>query len=215
MNDDNDINEKAMEKVKRSSKYDVERNIRFQCLIGKTEVTLEIIVEPDPHGDGIGTHAHFHATLTCPNTKIVDFPEPDRCRLTNRTCPFIAPLGSYRRYEELRKRDYAHTIIQMVAFIELYGSQLMNKILATKRLPPIQSNLRLVELNRIMILSNLIDKKAFEKINQLRKIRNKLAHNPKEYLNFSEKELFELSMDARELTNAIGEKLLMFKNPTD
>ena len=66
-----------------------------------------------------------------------------------------------------------------------------------------------------MILSDLIDKKAFEKINQLRKIRNKLAHNPKEYLNFSEKELFELSMDARELSNAIGEKLLIFKNPTN
>ena len=138
-----------MEKLKKSSKYDAEKYIGFQCLIGKTEATLGIVVEPDPHGDGIGTHAHFHATLTRPNTKIVDFPEPDQCRLTNRTCPFIAPLGSYRRHAELRKRDYAHTIIQMMVFIELYGSQLVNKILAIKQLPPAQTDLRLVELNRL------------------------------------------------------------------
>ena len=215
MKDNSTVEERITKKLKKIRKYHVQRDINFQCLIGKTEATLGIIIEPDPHGDGKGTHAHFHTVITCPNTKILDVPEPDRCRITNRTCPFIAPLGSYRRNPELRKRDYAHTIIQMVAFIEFYGSQLVNKILANKRLPPIPTNLRLVELNRIMILSDLIDKKAFEKINQLRKIRNKLAHNPKEYLSFSEKELFELSMDARELSDDIAEKLLMFRNPTN
>ena len=202
------------EKLKKSTKYHVTKNIGFQCLIGKTKAILGIIIEPDPHGDEQGTHAHFHTTLICPNIKIVDIPEPDRCQITNRTCPLIAPLGSHKRDTELRKLDYAHTIIQMMAFIEFYGSQLVNIFLTTKGLPPTQSNLRLVELARIMVISDLIDKEEFEKINRLRKVRNKLAHNPKEYLNFSEKELFELSMDARKLSNTVRKIVERFNNPT-
>jgi len=206
LNDNGNTDEEAMEKLRKSAKYDVDKNICFQCLIGKTEAILGIFIEPDPHGDRIGTDAHFHTTVRCPKKKIVDIPEPDRCRITNTTCPFIASFGSHERDSKLRKRDYAHKIIQMMAFVEFYGSQLVNVILVTKGLPLIQSNLRLVELNRIMIVSDLIDKKLFGKINRLRKIRNKLAHNPKEYLNFSEKELFELSMDAQELSDTMGKK---------
>lgn len=191
-----------MEKLKKSTRYDVTKNIRFQCLIGKTEAILDITVEPDPHGDGRGTHAHFHTTLSCPNKKIVDIPEPDRCQIINTTCPFIAPLGSYERNPNLRKFNYANMIIQAMAFIEFYGSQLVNKLLTTRSLPPI-SNPRLLELSRIMVVSDLIDREEFGRINKLRKVRNKLAHNPKEYLNFSEKKLFELSMGAQELSNTV------------
>ena len=129
----------------------VRESIYFQCFLGKTEAILGILVEPDPHGDETGTHAHFHTTLICPNQKIVDVPEPDRCQITDRTCPFIAPCGSHERDPELRKRDYAHTIIRMMAFVEFYGEQLVNKILTTKGLPRTEYRLRLVELARIMI----------------------------------------------------------------
>ena len=202
------------DRLKKSTKYDVTRNMCFQCLLGKTEAVLGIFVEPDPHGDETGTHAHFHTTLTCPNKKIVDFPEPDRCQIMNKTCRFIAPLGSHERDPELRKRDYAHTIIRMMAFVEFYGSQLVNTILATKGRPPIRYNLRLVELARIMIISGLIDKELFQEIDKLRRIRNKLTHNPKEYLNFSEKELFELSMDAQELSYTVRKLVEEFTNQT-
>lgn len=211
----NSDNDKIMEKLERSTKYDVTKNIRFRCLLRKTEAILGITIEPDPNGDETGTHAHFHTSILCSNIKIVDLPEPDRCQITNKTCRFIAPFGSHKRDLQLRKRDYATTIIQMVAFIEFYGSQLVNKILATKGLSHIQENLRLVDLARIIIVSDLIDKELFEKINKLRKIRNKLAHNPREYLNFSEKQLYKLSMDAREVSDDLRKTVEELDNPTE
>jgi uncharacterized protein YutE (UPF0331/DUF86 family) len=91
----------------------------------------------------------------------------------------------------------------MMAFVEFYGSQLMNSLFVDKGLPIPRDSLRLSELSRIMVISDLIDEKDYKKIDKLRKIRNKLAHRPKKYLSFSEKELFELSMEARELSDSI------------
>ena len=135
------MNEYNSVALKKATKYDVRKSMRFHCLIGKTEATLSVIIEPDPHGDERGTHAHFHTVPMCPKIKIVDIPEPDRCQITNKTCPFIAPLGSSKRNPELRKLDYAYTIIQKMAFIEFYGSQLVNEILGSKGLTPAQDNL--------------------------------------------------------------------------
>jgi hypothetical protein len=195
------------ERLKKAWQHDVNERMRFRCLIGKTEATLSIMIEPDPHGDERGTHAHFHTIITCPNIKIVDLPEPDRCRITDNTCPFIAPLGSSERSPELRKLGYAHDIIQKMAFIEFYGSQLVNAIFSTKGLASVQENLRVAELSRIMIMSDLVDNETYDKINRLRRIRNKLAHNPKQHLKFSEKQLFEWSMEARELSSAVAKLL--------
>lgn len=207
MDNNSDNDKDIMEKQKKPAKYDVRKDVPFFCLIGNTQASLYLMIEPGPHGDEKGTHAHFHTILSCPKIRIVDIPEPDRCQILNRTCPFIAPLGSHKRKPELRKLDYAHTIIQMMAFIEFYGTQLVNVLLATKGLRRAKDNLRLLELTRIMLLSDLIDKQQFQKIGKLRKIRNKLAHRPKEYLRFSETELFQSSMEARELSYLFGKIL--------
>lgn len=204
-----------MEKLKKSARYDVSQDMRFHCLVGKTQVILSIMIEPDPHGDGKGTHAHFHTTILCPKMKIVDIPEPDRCQILNRTCPFIAPFGSHRRDPELRKFNYAHKIIHMMASIEFDGTQLLNILLTTKGLARTKENPRLLELTRIMVVSDLINKEEFQKIDKLRKIRNKLAHGPKEYLKFSEKELFELSISAQELSNIIKRAVASLEKSSD
>lgn len=189
--------------MQKAHEYDRHTEINFHCFIGETEAILSMLLERDPHGDGKGTHAHFHTIIMCPKLKIVDYPEPDRCQVTEKTCPFIAPLGSPKRYSKLRKFDYAHTIIQMMAFVEFYGAQLVNSLFADKGLPPPRDNPRLSELSRIMVISHLIHDEDFRKINKLRKIRNKLAHRPKAYLSFSEKELFKLSREAQELSGSI------------
>jgi len=197
------MNDSTKTDLKKATRHDVDKDILFHCLIGNSEVILFIMIEPDPHGDETGNHAHFHTGIRCPNIEIVDFPEPDRCQITDMTCPFIAPLGSHERSPELRKRNYAHTIIQMMALIEAYGSQLVNKVLGSKGLRHTPDNLRVVELANIMIISGWIDNETFEKINSLRRVRNKFAHKPRQYLEFTEKELYEMSIDARELANAI------------
>jgi hypothetical protein len=194
-------------RLKKAFQYDVNGKIPFRCLIGKTDAELHIMIEPDPHGDESGNHSHFHTVTMCPNIKIVDTPEPDRCRITNGTCPFIAPFGSDERSPELRKFRYANEIIQKIAFIEFYGSQLVNKILQKKKLAPIRYSLRVAELEKILIVSDLIDAETYRKVGNLRRIRNKLAHSPKEYLKFSEKELYECSKDADRLSFLVADLL--------
>ena len=192
---------------KKASKYDMKERIQFRCLIGKTDATLSITIEPDPHGDERGTHSHFHTVTMCPNLKIVGFPEPDRCRITDNTCPFIAPLGSDERYPERRKFGYASTIIQKIAFIEFYGSQLVNEMLKEKKLEPIGDSLRVAELEKILVISDLVDAETYQKVGKLRRLRNKLAHNPKQYLKFTEKELYNWSLEADKLSYAVAEML--------
>jgi hypothetical protein len=193
--------------LKKAFKYDVEETLHFHCLIGKTDATLTITIEPDPHGDEKGTHSHFHIAHFCANLKIMDLPDPDRCRITDNTCPFIAPLGSDERYTERRKLAYASTIIQKIAFIEFYGSQLVNEILKIKKIKPIGYSLRVAELEKILVISDLIDAETYQKVGELRKMRNKLAHSPNEYLKFEEKELYNWSNEASKLSYAVAELL--------
>jgi hypothetical protein len=192
---------------RKATKYDVSTDIPFRCLIGKTDAELHIMIEPDPHGDERGTHSHFHALMMCPNMKIVDVPEPDRCKITDNTCPFIAPLGSDERNPELRKFRYANEIIQKIASIEFYGSQFVNEILRKKKLAPIQYNLRVAELEKILVVSDLIDVETYRKVGILRRMRNKLAHSPKEYLKFSERDLYECSREADRLSYVFADLL--------
>jgi hypothetical protein len=204
------VNEDANDRITRLEKarqYDVREDIPFRCLIGKTDAKLHIMIEPDPHGDERGTHSHFHTVLMCPNVKVVGIPEPDRCQITDSTCPFVAPVGSEERYPELRKFRYANEIIQKIAFIEFYGSQLVNEILKKKKLAPIQYSLRVAELEKILVVSDLIDTETYRKIVDLRRMRNKLAHSPKEYLKFAEKELYGYSIDAGKLSHVVADLL--------
>jgi hypothetical protein len=194
-------------RYKKATKYDVGKGIPFRCLIGKTDAELNITIEPDPHGDESGTHSHFHTVTMCPNMRIVDIPEPDRCRIINGTCPFVAPLSSDERSPELRKFRYANEIIQKIAFIEFYGSQLVNEILREKKLTPIQYNLRVAELEKILVVSDLIDAETYRKVGKLRRLRNKLAHSPKEYLQFSEKDLYKSSIEADKLSYVFADLL--------
>jgi hypothetical protein len=129
-----------------------------------------------------------------------------RCKITDSTCPFIAPLGSDEVSPERRKFGYANTIIQNIAFIEFYGSQLVNEILQKKKLAPIHS-LRVAELEKILVISDLIDAETYQKIGKLRRMRNKLAYSPKEYLKFTERDLNECSIEAIALSYVVADLL--------
>ena len=55
------INRKGVKGV--TNEADINVDIPFKCKIGGVKATLGILIEPDPHGDGKGAHAHFHTTI--------------------------------------------------------------------------------------------------------------------------------------------------------
>lgn len=61
-----------------AKKAQVRSTTPFLCRIGSVQAELNILIEPDPSGDGQGTLAHFHCGIHCPKIKSVDPPEPDR-----------------------------------------------------------------------------------------------------------------------------------------
>jgi len=195
---DKGLEKRLREMYEKSIKHDVQTSIPFRCFIGKTKAILVVLIEPDPHGDGSGTHAHFHTAIVCPKLKVAKLPEPDRCQITDETCPFVAPLGSPWRHPEARKGIYAHEIIQSMALIEFYGTQVVNEKVF-KPLGLRKSFLKLAELSTLLVVANIINKDLFKKIERLRKVRNRLAHEPRAYLEFDERELFELSLEARSI----------------
>jgi len=76
-----------------------------------------------------------------------------------------------------------------------------------EEIPPIRYNLRVAELEKILVVSDLIDAKTYQKVGNLRRMRNKLAHSPKEYLKFSEKKLYECSRETDKLSYVIADRL--------
>jgi hypothetical protein len=186
---------------KKSVEADRECDLSFLCKIGQVDAELNVSVEPDPHGDGTGRHAHFHTIIMCPKIKIPDAHEPDRCRVTDETCPFVEPLGGYERNPDSRKWIYAQQFLHHVSSIEFSGTQLLSASLMSKG---IEIRSELPDLSfatgmRLLYALGLIDEPTHKNIAGLRKHRNKLAHDPRAYLTFQEQDLFELMLKSRSL----------------
>lgn len=188
-------------------------HIPFLCKIGQVQARLGVCVEPDPHGDGKGTHAHFHTVITCPKTKIVDWPEPDRCSVIDRTCPFWEPAGGYKRDETQRKWQYAHQLIHYSGYLEVYGIQLLSEALRFRgfeisgELP----DLRFQEIIDFLSTLKLVDHELSSSLTKIRKVRNTLAHQPAAYQEFAEKELYELVLLAEDIADKLRNEVSNFK----
>ena len=200
------MNEEWYKKAKES---DVIVSTSFFCKIGQVEAKLTMYIEPDPHGNGAGTHAHFHTPLLCPKTKIVEYPEPDRCQVTDQTCPFWEPVGGYQRDVNTRKWVYAHRFLHQASLIEFYGVQLLETAFKLKgfnmmRELPDMSYWLLVSLLHSL---GLVNKDEHNELQKLREKRNRLAHEPRAYASFGEKELFELVAKAERVVSFMRDKI--------
>lgn len=193
---------------KKSKEADVIQRIPFLCKIGQTEAYIYVHIEPDPHGDGKGTHAHFHAVPHCPKTKIVDYPEPDRCQVTNETCPFWEPTGGYQRDATTRKWVYSQQFIHYLSLAEFYGNQLIITTLRAKgfKVTTELPDFRFVDIIKLLRALEIINNDVYKDLNELRGKRNKLVHHKKTYKEFEEKELFELTSKAQKLASLLYEK---------
>jgi len=204
----------SLPNFEQSGKADVSTTLLFFCKIGQTEAKLFILIEPDPHGDGKGTHAHFLNVVHCPKIKIVEFPEPDRCKVTDKTCPFIEPFGGHERDPQERKWLHAHRFIGNVSSIDFYGTQLIATALKAKgfRDESVDKHFNELRLNfwqviKLLRALDLIDEPTHKKISYIEKKRNRLAHYPDSYAEFGERELFRLSEDATELASKLIRQL--------
>jgi hypothetical protein len=195
---------------KKSREADVTQRIPFFCKIGQVEAYIYVHIEPDPHGDDKGTHAHFHAVPHCPKIKIVNYPEPDRCQVTEETCPFWEPVGGYHRDETTRKWVYSQQFIHHISLAEFYGNQLIITALrakgfkVTKKLP----DFRFTDIITLLSALEIINNDVYKNLNELRVKRNTLVHRPEAYKEFEEKELYELALKALELATLLYGKSL-------
>lgn len=194
---------------KKAKESDVIVRTAFFCKIGRVEAKLTMYIEPDPHGDGTGTHAHFHTPLLCPKTKIVEYPEPDRCQVTDRTCPFWEPVGGYQRDVNTRKWVYAHRFLHQASLTEFYSTQLLIASLRSKGFKLTQNlpEIRLVDLIKLLRALDVLDNATCSELDNVRDKRNKLAHGPDAYLKYQEKMLYDLASKAENLASFLRVKI--------
>jgi len=198
------ISKEEVKHLENVYKYDLDIHIPFNCLIGKVESLLCISIEPDPHGDESGSCSHTHVTLICQKMKIGDSPESDCCGVTGEPCQF--DVGQHLD-TNIQKKIFSLEIIQNCAMIEHYGSICINHLLETKK---IERNLDFYHLGLFLFVAHLIDKDTYDKIEKIRKIRNKLAHRIDAYKllsNINLKEHMQLSKDISCLIMNVSIKL--------
>ncbi len=194
---------------KKAKESDVIVPTVFFCKIGQVQARLTMYIEPDPHGDGTGSHAHFHTPLVCPKIKIVEYPEPDRCKVTDSTCPFWEPVGGYQRNVNTRKWVYAHRFLHQVSLIEFYSTQLLivsfksRGFKVTQNLP----EFRLVDLIKLLRALEVLDNATCAEFDNVRGKRNRLTHGPEAYHKYQEKVLYDLSSKAEKLASFLSTKM--------
>ena len=70
----------------------------------------------------------------------------------------------------------------------------------------IKDDMKLVDVIKHLLEFEVIDINMYNTLNEMRKTRNRLAHNSEEYLSFEEIPLFELSNNARIISENLRKK---------
>lgn len=161
---------------------DVYVDTEFFCEIGKTYVRMMIMIEPAPANNA--DYCHFHTVTICPKTKIVEAPEPDRCAVTELPCKFLLPLSKSFADKLSRQKEYGIRILQFGAYLEYYSQVKLLECLKRKgievnmkRLP----HMKLGEKIRMLRAMNFIDDETYSKLMEVKRQRDKLAHEAKPY----------------------------------
>jgi hypothetical protein len=180
---------------------DVRSELNFFCEIGEVKALVGLHVEPAPHGDP--SHGHLHVSLLCEKVCIPDFPEPDRCSLTNRTCPFQLEFGHHLLHEESRKKDYANQILLSSAHIEYYGAIRLRRYHDSQGLSFNQRKLNLSRIIQLLKTNGLIDPVTYAELVRLKDCRNRLAHQVDALEKYTEQELYSFTVRAQKLIDTM------------
>lgn len=161
---------------------DVQIDTQFFCEIGKTYVRMMVMIEPAPCDKP--NYCHFHTTIMCPKTRIVEPPEPDRCAITELPCRFQTPLSKSFSDKLSRQKEYGLRILQYGAYFEYY---IQTKLLGCLKRKGVEVNMKrfprmtLDGKIRLLYSLNLIDSETYSKLIEVKNERNKLAHEAKPY----------------------------------
>ena len=161
---------------------DVHIDTEFFCEIGKTYVRMMVLIEPAPHDNP--SHCHLHTTIMCPKTRIVEIPEPDRCVITELPCNFQSPLSKFFEDKLSRQKEYGIRILQYGAYFEYYASTKLLECLKRKGIEVDMKRFPRMTLGgkiRLLYAMNLIDDETYSKLMEVKRERDKLAHEAKPY----------------------------------
>jgi len=155
--------------------FDVHIDTDFFCEVGKTFVHMMIMIEPNPMKHPL--HGHFHTTIICPKTRIVESPESDRCIVTELPCTFQFPVSKTFEDKITRQKEYGIQILQYGAYIEYYGSIKLKEELKRKGINADMKKMPHLDLDdiiRLLFAYGFIDNDTHSKLIELKKERNKL-----------------------------------------
>jgi hypothetical protein len=76
---------------------------------------MNLLIEPNPPHPH---HCHFHTIVLCNKHRIIESPEPDRCRVTELPCQFRESMSKSFDDKLSRQREYGIRILQYGAYFE-------------------------------------------------------------------------------------------------
>ena len=107
---------------------------------------------------------------------------------------FEAPIPTLR--ETIKKEQWFSGIAMATAFFEFWGLELLKEKFKGKISRDKLEDLRLEEIVLLLYSSEIIDELTYTKMMEVKKVRNKIVHNPYELLELDKPEiLIEKAID--------------------
>jgi len=189
---------------------DVHLDTEFFCEIGEVFAKMGVMIEPAPHGDQ--NFGHFHVVTLCPKLRSVEPPEPYRCSITELPCRFDSPMSKPLADKLDRQKEYGLRILQYGAYFEYYATIKLKESFKIKGLKlDLEKfpNLNLNQKIRLLYSLDMIDEKTFSKFMDVKKERNKLAHEAKPFhvlYDLEDKKAMEIIRKAEECLESLRSK---------
>ena len=101
---------------------------------------------------------------------------------------FEAPIPTLR--EAIKQEQWFSGIVMGTAFFEVWGLELLKEKFEGKISGDKLEDLRLEEIILLLYSSEIIDEPTYTKMMEVKKVRNKIVHNPYELLELDKPETF-------------------------
>ena len=123
---------------------------------------------------------------------------------------FEAPIPTLRK--TIEQKQWFSGIVMASAFFEFWGLELLKEKLKDKISGDKLEDLRLEEIILLLYSSEIIDQPTYAKMMEVKKVRNKIVHNPYELLELDEPEsLIEKAIDCLKALGLPDEKEPIYK----
>jgi len=123
---------------------------------------------------------------------------------------FEAPIPTLRKAVE--QKQWFSGIVMATAFFEFWGLELLKEKFKAKISGDKLEDLRLEEIILLLYSSEIIDQLTYTKMMEVKKVRNKIVHNPYELLELDKPEsLIEKTIDCLKTLGLPDKKESIYK----